>query len=58
MNLFLRNLVFCLYHISEMDKARIFTCKKNVYIWDAETESFYRLRGLDVGVRILVASEN
>ncbi|KAK3867069.1 hypothetical protein Pcinc_027432 [Petrolisthes cinctipes] len=35
--------------IKEMDKARIFTCKKNVYIWDAETESFYRLRGLDVG---------
>ncbi|XP_071531027.1 polyamine-transporting ATPase 13A3-like isoform X2 [Panulirus ornatus] len=35
--------------IKEVESVRVFTCKKVLYIWDADTESFYRLHGLDVG---------
>lgn len=35
--------------IRDVPSVRMFTCKKIMYIWDAETETFYRLPGLDSG---------
>ncbi|XP_050686747.1 polyamine-transporting ATPase 13A3-like isoform X4 [Eriocheir sinensis] len=35
--------------MTEMDSIRVFKCRKILYIWEKDTQSFYRLRGLDVG---------
>nr|XP_053638292.1 polyamine-transporting ATPase 13A3-like isoform X1 [Cherax quadricarinatus] len=35
--------------IKEMDSVRVFSCKKIIYLWDSETETFYKLPGLDAG---------
>ncbi|XP_045583317.1 polyamine-transporting ATPase 13A3 isoform X2 [Procambarus clarkii] len=35
--------------IKEVDSIRVFSCKKILYLWDSESESFYRLPGLDAG---------
>ncbi|XP_042233041.1 polyamine-transporting ATPase 13A3-like isoform X2 [Homarus americanus] len=35
--------------IKEVDSVRVFSCKKILYLWDLDTESFYRLAGLDAG---------
>ncbi|KAL7637604.1 UNVERIFIED_CONTAM: hypothetical protein RMT77_012333 [Armadillidium vulgare] len=35
--------------MKEVKEIRWFNCKKLSYLWDSETESFYRISGLDVG---------
>ncbi|KAG0712395.1 putative cation-transporting ATPase 13A3 [Chionoecetes opilio] len=35
--------------LTEVDNIRLFKCRKMMYIWDKDTQSFYRLRGLDIG---------
>lgn len=40
--------ILCLF--LDMETLRIFRCKQLRYIWDTETQSFVKLKGLDVEV--------
>ncbi|KAK7085699.1 hypothetical protein SK128_009333, partial [Halocaridina rubra] len=35
--------------VKEVSSVRVFSCKKVLYLWDPDRESFYRLPGLDYG---------